>query len=279
MKSKSIKSIEGFLSALRRDTRGWKMPRVFKTWFRGQPDSAKPPIPSVLRSKEAIDHEVQMSTTFRLKAQAFGNMPETGRLDQWLFLMQHHSVPTRLLDWSESPLVGLFFALSKFTGEKLADVDSVPGVWVLNPFELNKISDPTLEGFPNTWVQSTALENFKIAFGTAGKDLQYNPIENKHFCYNPSEFPLAIQPSSVHSRITSQKSCFTIHGTDVSDFEHISKTTELAKNGFLLKYRIPKTNVKQILEDLFNQGITFSALFPDLDNLSKDIKYQFIGKP
>ena len=278
MKARSIKSVEEFLTAVRLDTHYWKMPRVFKPWFRGQANSAKPPIPSVLRSKESRKHEVELASVFRLKAQAYGNTPETGRLDQWLVLMQHHGVPTRLLDWTESPLAGLFFAVSKFAGKKLTEIDSVPAVWVLNPFELNRTSAPKLKRFPNTWTQGTTLENLKISFGTAGRDPQWDLVRQEVFHYKPSAFPLAIQPSSIHARVSSQKSCFTIHGTDISDFELIGKKTELIKAGFLLKYRVPKRRVKYIVKDLFDQGVTFSTLFPDLDNLGNDLKYQFCPK-
>ena len=46
-------------------------------------------------------------------------------------LMQHHRVPTRLLDWSESPLAGLFFAVEEEPGADGA-------LWCLLPTELNK---------------------------------------------------------------------------------------------------------------------------------------------
>jgi len=194
--------------------------------------------------------------------------------------MQHHGIPTRLLDWTESPLAGLFFAVSKFVGKQLSEIGSVPAVWILNPFELNRISKKDLKRFPNTWIQSTSLENFKIAFGTAGKDLQYDPRKGEYFTYRPTLYPLAIQPSFIHARVSSQKSCFMIHGTDTSDFELIGKNMKLVKNGFLLKYRIPKRRVRGIMRELFDQGVTFSTLFPDFDNLAEDLKYQFVfSKP
>ena len=234
----------------------------YPLWYRGQSDSEKPPIPSILRDNY-IKNEFEITREFRLKAPAFGDTPETSRLDQWLILMQHFGVPTRLLDWTESPLAGLFFAIEKYYFDK--KIDTTPAIWIVNPIELNRLSDPSFSDFPNTWSPSPVYENFKIPFGTAGKEVDYGP----------TIFPIGFIPSSVHPRIPSQKSCFTIHGTDKRDFEKLLSETDMIKNSHFAKILLPSNKVRDFLNDLINLGITHSSIYPDFQGLGKELRIKF----
>jgi len=274
MKAKKITSLNGYLKAVKDSVEKWHLPKPFMPWFRGQADSSKAPIPSIFRDTKSKQFEFQLATQFRLKAMAFGNTPNTDRIDQWLILMQHHGVPTRLLDWTESSLIALFFALEKI-GRGIP-LNTNPGIWILNPYKLNALFDRNLDGYPNTWVQSRTLENFKIAFGTAGKDPLRHPITDELYFNNPTNFPIAIQPSHIHVRISSQKSCFTIHGIFEGDFEELAKKIGDTKSEVIKKLYIPKENVKRIFDEVVKSGITYSNVFPDLDNLANDLKYQLI---
>ena len=107
----------------------------YRMWFRGQSDYSWGLVPSVQRKDGMGEHyEQYITTNFMIHTMRLNpSVPQRYDRASWLTLMQHYGLPTRLLDWSESPLVALYFALSS---DEDAKTDAA--VWVLNPMELNK---------------------------------------------------------------------------------------------------------------------------------------------
>lgn len=68
--------------------------------------------------------ELSAISRFKAKAWPYVDKPNMSNLE-WLMLMRHHGVPTRLVDFTESPIVALFFALA---GNPSGDF----AIWTLN---------------------------------------------------------------------------------------------------------------------------------------------------
>ena len=56
---------------------------------------------------------------------------------EWLCLMQHYDMPSRMLDWSENILTALYFAVASTESDKM-DCDGM--IWALNSARLNEIT-------------------------------------------------------------------------------------------------------------------------------------------
>ena len=101
-------------------------------WYRGHADAKWKLVPGYHRSRREIS-ETTLLARFKQSAAMLAELQPRDDFD-WLFLMQHYGVPTRLLDWSESPLVALYFAVQD--AGNCVELDGA--LWRLDPTELNK---------------------------------------------------------------------------------------------------------------------------------------------
>jgi hypothetical protein len=104
-------------------------------WFRGHSQIGWSLVPSLARNANYLTKETEIIKRFIQLA--VPHMTEDVPHDDWgwIFLMQHYRVPTRLLDWTESPLAALWFAVSSLDP---ADVASDGAFWCLAPLSLNR---------------------------------------------------------------------------------------------------------------------------------------------
>lgn len=212
-------------------------------WWRGQA-SAKSDwrlVPKVYRDGRTPSDEKKITYMFRQYAKTrYDKCPPLDLYDSWLFLMQHYRLPTRLLDWTRSPLIATYFAVC-------ARADEDATLWVLIPDLLNESQARRKEILHS---RSEAVINlFKEPFPVA-------PVTT-------STLTLAVSTEEIDIRMLVQQAACTIHGTN-------QPLDDLPENDrFLFRYVIPKSAKSQIREDLARVGIEEWTLFPDLDHLSR----------
>ncbi len=221
-------------------------------WWRGQAKKEWDLRPSIYHMDREKD-EISLSIRFRQKAGVRHlKCPEIGDYSSWLYLMQHYHLPTRLLDWSESPLIALFFAVAD---ER--DHSSDGHLFGLNPFRFNSSQGG---------VDTIFFEDNDIVIPVFKEAFSLYEIDD-------SEKILAIVSNHSDIRQMMQQSAFTIHGksTPLTELENPEE--------FLCKIEIPLEAKPSLLEDLNSLGINRSYLFPDLENLARDLKsYKFIQR-
>ena len=221
-------------------------------WYRGHSDISWPLVPSVQRQKYA-GKEQYLTNDFYMKASVtLQDKPDFRSYSDWLTIMRHYGLPTRVLDWSRSPLIAAYFAVCN--QEKNADEDAC--IWVLHPEELN-----AEEGF-NHYLYSidsnTAVQMIRPAFKK-----EYVPD-------NPRVLDriLACYPIEHNLRVYVQQSAFTLHNS-------MRRLEEIASGSMLSRIVIPAGSKKEMEAELMALGVTISYIYPDSEHIAEELTERY----
>jgi hypothetical protein len=178
-----------------------------------------------------------------------------------LFFMQHHGVRTRLLDWTDSLGVAVYFALLDYK----AGQTELPCVWVLNPYKFNE----AFHGTRDLW--DPMLLNFYEEYNTKGESYEDFMLYENTGSIFPWDEPIALYPVRKADRLSTQNGYFTIQGNDSRPVDRIVGK----RKNILEKVHIPEEAIPGAIEFLSHAGINQFSLFPDLDGLSRYLNYKY----
>jgi FRG domain-containing protein len=210
-------------------------------WYRGQSKREWGLLPSLARVAKGIEAEPTVIKRFKQNALPFLERPPTSEWE-WLFLMQHHGAPTRLLDWSEYPLAALYFAVTEHP-----DQDAC--LWCLDPVSLNEAS--------------FVRPKFKHDIPCLAVDDElddYLPSAHSGLAKKP---PIAALAMRHFPRIAAQAGVFTITHFDQTPIE------EVDGGEYVGRLVIPKDAKGGLAASLALLGIQRLSLFPELESVSR----------
>ncbi len=276
-----INTVACYVQEVLRDYEALGRPQA--VWYRGHMREDWKLVPSVMRGTYSRERENTLLQLFRSRVRLYSPDVNREHTDELLFLAQHNDLPTRVLDWTESALAALFFALEEIPrhkhhcnewcgSEAICHKQSAPVVWRLLPGHLNKLST-RCSRFPLPWHDNKHYEKRRVEVAHPNIRGAWEG-EGRAF-----DLPVAYFGAYVHERVRLQSGCFTVHGELLEDMYDLVLKAHGLDNGNNCLRRFPiagdAERIVTMLDDLRLLGVSRSRLFPEMEHMGRDLGEQF----
>lgn len=213
------------------------------------------------------DLEINLIREFQRKAHHnLQYVPELNNRLEWLTLMQHYGGPTRLLDWTYSFYVALFFALTRLDCDtEYAEVWAANAKWIGN-----------VEKKIYTTKKLRNLSKLRKKDPINMDDL-HNAILDQLFTRN-KKLVIILNSFRLNNRLIIQQGTFLVQGNIDVPFDDNLKSMgtvhELKKNLHRIVIDIEAHQRNEVLRDLSKMNIEYATLFPGLQGFAKSLETQ-----
>jgi hypothetical protein len=220
--------------------------------FRGMCRPDRPLASSLVRLAEPGSDVTRLELALLRNFRKYAHSDATGAdsIWDWLALGQHRGLPTRLLDWTYSPLVALHFAT-----ENTAEFEQDGMVWCVNFVEANKQLPPRLKRI----LQQEGSDTFTVEMLGAFKSLR------EFDALGRDPFVVFLEPPAVDRRIMNQLALFSLMSSPTAMLDDW-----LADHPQLCRRVVIPAELKWEIRDKLDQAnVNERVLFPGLDGLSR----------
>jgi hypothetical protein len=194
------------------------------------------------------------------------DLPDRGNWAEWFALLQHHGAPTRLLDWTYSFFVALFFAIDKADPRPKGSKPKPAKVFAIDNEELVDIRKKKYEvGLPRK-IRNLHWKDDK------------DPVVLTHFLKEPTDFEilLPLNPFRLNERLAIQQGIFLFCPNRDRSFDEVYKNMRRDYPGLTseIVIHITPTLVADILTRLQELNMTSTTLFPGIDGFCRGLEHR-----
>lgn len=223
-----------------------------------------------------FDLEKELLREFKRKAHNYTqDLPAEDDILEWLSLMRRYGAPTRLLDWTYSYFIAIYYALrdpwSDETKEYRAEAWALNARWFTNKTE-ELIRQKNAHYLQNHRELANALAE--------GRSRESRNLILKHLMKYPMPLVWNETPIGLNERITIQQGTFLLPGdldkTFVENLNVFSKhlTNKSRAIMYRVQIKLDRTARNEVLRHLNAMNISSAVLFRGLSGFAESLRLQ-----